>query len=60
MNVQPWNLEEIKAYFELQDAFGAPKKCLCQSKTIAFRWADLGDHVCDQMAECHLEMAGDD
>ena len=56
MNVQPGNLEEIKAYFELKDAFGDSKKCLYQSKTIAVRWADLGDHICDQMAEWQLDL----
>jgi hypothetical protein len=39
---------ERKAYCELRrDAFWDFKNCLCQSKTVAAREADIGDPSCD-------------
>ena len=48
---------ERKTYCELRrDSFWDSKNCQCQSKTIAAREAGLGDPVCDNMAEKHLDL----
>ena len=48
---------ERQAYCELRkDSFWDSKSCECKSKTIAARGVDLGDPVCEQMAERHLDL----
>ena len=48
---------ERQAHCELRrDTFWDSKSCQCRSKTIAARGVDIGDPVCDQIAQHHLEL----